>query len=263
MDCALGRGHRKVDPLGRRRENIQRKFAKPGRRSSGRDPYGDCEAAEPHPIIEEKVERVDPQPGEERSREQELEIAAREKGLREVERDQAFLEKEELIIALADAKTREDNVESQICQLRKQIDSLEAKMAECKLHNECLERKRQQGLLALTEERRKTVDSNQRTDAAIQESKEQVGKYLEMVHHAEKVAREVHQAGLDSQPSHQGHPYKLPYGGRNGQPTQHAKRDHTILGPLSKFFRGNKSVALAALRHYCKHCAGIITNPFP
>ncbi|RDY13548.1 hypothetical protein CR513_01513, partial [Mucuna pruriens] len=60
-----------------------------------------------------------PQPGEERSREQELEIAAREKCLREVERDQTLLEKEELIIALANAKTREDNAKDQNRQLRK------------------------------------------------------------------------------------------------------------------------------------------------
>ncbi|RDX92302.1 hypothetical protein CR513_25593, partial [Mucuna pruriens] len=64
-------------------------------------------------------------------------------------------------------------------------------MAKCRLRNECLERQKRQGLLALTEERRKTADLDQQVDAAIQEFKEQAAKYLEMADHVEKAAREA------------------------------------------------------------------------
>ncbi|RDY09830.1 hypothetical protein CR513_05746, partial [Mucuna pruriens] len=52
---------------------------------------------------------------------------AQEKGLRELERDQASLEKEELIAALVDARSKEDDTGDHLHRLQEQITLLEAK----------------------------------------------------------------------------------------------------------------------------------------
>ncbi|RDX72878.1 hypothetical protein CR513_47589, partial [Mucuna pruriens] len=88
----------------------------------------------------------------------------------------ALLEKGELTTALEDARSREGNAKDQICQLQEQIDLLKVELVGHRLRNEYLERKKWQGLLALVEERRKTVDSNLWADTVIQKFKEQIGK---------------------------------------------------------------------------------------
>ncbi|RDX89118.1 hypothetical protein CR513_29198, partial [Mucuna pruriens] len=75
-------------------------------------------------------------------REREFEVIAREKGLRELEREQTLLEKEELTTTLEDARSREGNAKDQIRQLREQIDLLKAEVVGHRFHNEYLERKK-------------------------------------------------------------------------------------------------------------------------
>ncbi|RDY02528.1 hypothetical protein CR513_13999, partial [Mucuna pruriens] len=53
--------------------------------------------------------------GEGRFREREFEVIEREKGHKELEQDQALLGKEELTVALEDARSREGSAKDQIC----------------------------------------------------------------------------------------------------------------------------------------------------
>ncbi|RDX72863.1 hypothetical protein CR513_47591, partial [Mucuna pruriens] len=130
--------------------------------------------------LKRKCGKPDSRQGEGRFEEREFEDITRAKGLRELERDQALLEKEELTTALEDARSREGSAKDQIRQLREQIDLLKAEVVGHRLSNEYLER-----------QKRKTADSDLPADAAIQKFKEQTSKYLEIADHAEKAAWEA------------------------------------------------------------------------
>ncbi|RDX83328.1 hypothetical protein CR513_35769, partial [Mucuna pruriens] len=115
-----------------------------------------------------------------------FQIAAQEKGLRELEWNQALLEKEELIAALADVRSKEEDARGHLRQLQEQIALLKTEMAKYKLHNEYLEKQRRQGLVEIAKERRKVTDWGSQADIAIQRLKEQANKDLEMAARVEE-----------------------------------------------------------------------------
>ncbi|RDX76682.1 hypothetical protein CR513_43304, partial [Mucuna pruriens] len=111
--------------------------------------------------------------------------ATQERYLRELAREQALVEKDELTSALANSGLREDEIQNQLHQLQGRIASPEAEIAKSKLHNEHLEKQRCQGLAELVSERRKITDIGQQVEASIQGLREKADKYLEMACHVE------------------------------------------------------------------------------
>ncbi|RDY00958.1 hypothetical protein CR513_15807, partial [Mucuna pruriens] len=97
----------------------------------------------------------------------------KEKGLRELEWSQALLEEEELIAALAEVRSKEEDARGHLRQLQEQISLLKTEVVKYKLHNEYLEKRRRQRLAELTEEKRKAADWGLQANTAIQRLKEQ------------------------------------------------------------------------------------------
>ncbi|RDX89628.1 hypothetical protein CR513_28626, partial [Mucuna pruriens] len=98
---------------------------------------------------------------------------------------------EELIAALADVKSKEEDTRGYLCQLQEHISLLKTEVVKYKLHNEYLEKQRRQGLAELIEEKRKAVDWGLRADTIVRRLKEQANKHLEMEARVEEAAWEV------------------------------------------------------------------------
>ncbi|RDX95746.1 hypothetical protein CR513_21689, partial [Mucuna pruriens] len=190
-----------VTLFGYKRESILGESITLGRMSSGKDQNEGCEVVGPRPTTKSTFltfsdpnlkswrtkqpvyedcqkgsgKNLTPRKGASPEVEGWFRTAAREKCLRELERDQALLEKEELIAALADARLKEDDARDHLHQLQERITLLEEDVAKGKLHNKHLEKQRRQGLVELTDERRKVADLGLRADAVVQRSRREGG----------------------------------------------------------------------------------------